>query len=92
MQEAATRETQTLRRALRDVLALSAMPSVWSGYDTAQIANNLADVLMRLLACDAVYLTLRSQHAEDVLRMREPADGELEHCLRELAAGPLRTE
>src|SRR5688572_26751606 len=85
-------EIQALRRALRDVLALSALPSVWTGYTTAQIANNLADVLMRSTGCDAIYLTLRSQAALDVLRVRDERDAELPRYLAEVAGAPPRSE
>jgi signal transduction histidine kinase/ActR/RegA family two-component response regulator len=81
-------EVQTLRRALRDVLALSALPSVWAGYTTPQIANNLADVLMRSVGCDAIYLTLRSQLTVDVLRLRDERDVDLQRLLEETAAAP----
>jgi signal transduction histidine kinase len=85
-------EIQTLRRALRDVLALSALPSVWTGYTTGQIANNLADVLMRSAGCDAILLTLRSQVALDVLRVRDESDAELLRYLAEVAAAAPRSE
>ncbi len=85
-------EIQALRRALRDVLALSALPSVWTGYTTGQIANNLADVLMRSADCDAILLTLRSQVAVDVLRVRDEGDAELPRYLAEVAAAPPRNE
>jgi signal transduction histidine kinase/ActR/RegA family two-component response regulator len=81
-------EIQTLRRALRDVLALSALPTVWTGYTTAQIANNLADVLMRSVGCDGIYLTLRSQLTVDVLRLRDESDTGLPPLLQEIAAAP----
>jgi signal transduction histidine kinase len=86
------REIQELRRALRDVLALSALPSVWTGYTTGQIANNLADVLMRSAGCDAILLTLRSQVALDVLRVRDENDAELPRYLAEVAAAPPHSE
>jgi signal transduction histidine kinase len=85
-------EIQALRRALRDVLALSALPSVWAGYTTEQIANNLVDVLMRSVGCDAIHLTLRSQVAVDVLRVRDGSDTELPRYLAEVAAAPPRNE
>jgi signal transduction histidine kinase/ActR/RegA family two-component response regulator len=85
-------EIQTLRRALRDVLSLSALPTVWAGYTTEQIANNLVDVLMRAVGCDAIHLTLRSQVAVDVLRVRDGRDAELPRYLAELAAAPARNE
>ena len=38
-------ETRTLRRTMRDLVALSALPAVWAGCPPAQIADGLVDVL-----------------------------------------------
>ena len=93
MDEEPGREIQLLRRALRDVLALSALPSVWSGFNsTSQIATNLADVLFRALGCDAIFLTLRSGPDVEVVRERDGHDPELVAFLRELTHAPLRTD
>jgi hypothetical protein len=43
------------------------LPSVWTGYDTAQICNDLADVVLRTSNADAVLLTARA-----VLSPRSP--------------------
>ena len=86
------REIQTLRRALRDVLAVSALPSVWTGYTTEQIANNLVDVLMRSVGCDGIHLSLRSQVAVDVVRLRDGSDGEVQRYLAEVAAAAPNSE
>jgi hypothetical protein len=53
-----TDETSGLRRLLRDLVGLSALPPVWVGYGSAQIAESLADVLLRTLHLDL----LRSLH------------------------------
>jgi PAS domain S-box-containing protein len=82
------RENQTLRRALSDVLSVSALPTVWSGYTTEQIARNLADVLIRAVGCDAILVTLGSRQAVDVLRVADDSDAELAARLREIAASP----
>src|SRR5437899_1867335 len=54
-------ETRTLRRAMRDLVALSALPAVWAGYQPRQVAEGLADVLLSTLRLDLVYLRLRGQ-------------------------------
>jgi signal transduction histidine kinase/CheY-like chemotaxis protein len=51
-------EAQRLRRCLADVIALSALPSVWAGASSEQIAESLADVLLRTLGLDCTYVTL----------------------------------
>src|SRR5437879_501810 len=54
-------ETRTLRRTMRDLVALSALPAVWAGYQPSQGAEGLADVLLSTLRLDLVYLRLRAQ-------------------------------
>src|SRR4051794_17150063 len=51
-------ESQTLRRTMRDLVALSALPAVWAGYQPLQVAEGLADVLLSTLRLDLVYLRL----------------------------------
>ena len=54
-------ETQALRRTMRDLVALSALPAVWVGYQPRQVAEGLADVLLATLRLDLVYLRLPGQ-------------------------------
>ena len=54
-------EPQTLRRTMRDLVALSALPAVWAGYQPRQVAEGLADVLLSTLRLDLVYLRLPGQ-------------------------------
>jgi PAS domain S-box-containing protein len=49
------------RRTLRDLVALSAFSSIWTGNQPVQVAKNLADVLLNTLPLDFVYLRLRSE-------------------------------
>jgi len=51
-------ETRSLRRTMRDLVALSALPAVWAGYQPRQIAEGLADALLSTLHVDLVYLHL----------------------------------
>ena len=51
-------EARTLRRTMRDLVALSALPAVWAGYRPPQVAEGLADVLLSTLRLDLVYLRL----------------------------------
>src|SRR5258707_8691794 len=43
---------------MRDLVALSALPAVWAGYQPPQVAEGLADVLLSTLRLDLVYLRL----------------------------------
>jgi two-component system, sensor histidine kinase and response regulator len=59
--DTATREVQQLRRCIRDLVALSAFPAVWVGYDPRQIAESLADGLRHMLNLDLIYLAVRDR-------------------------------
>jgi PAS domain S-box-containing protein len=82
-------EVRLLRRGLRDVVALTMLPSVWTGYDTAQICNDLADVVLRAANADAVLLTARAAAPVEVLRLRHDDVAEAGPLLRALPAGPV---
>jgi PAS domain S-box-containing protein len=59
--ETVSDETRTLRRTMRDLVALSALPAVWAGYRPLQVAEGLADVLRSTLRLDLVYICLPGQ-------------------------------
>src|SRR2546421_9796043 len=46
---------------MRDLVALSALPAVWAGYQPRQVAEGLADVLLSTLRLDLIYLRLPGQ-------------------------------
>src|SRR3954447_12287299 len=46
---------------MRDLVALSALPAVWAGYQPPQVAEGLADVLLSTLRLDLIYLRLCGQ-------------------------------
>src|SRR4051794_40008139 len=46
---------------MRDLVALSALPAIWAGQQPRQIAEGLADVLVKTLRLDLVYLRMRGQ-------------------------------
>src|SRR5258707_9068116 len=54
-------DTRTLHRTMRDLVALSALPAVWAGYQPRQVAEGLADALLTTLLLDLVYLRLPGQ-------------------------------
>ncbi len=53
-----------LRAALRDLVALSAVPAAWVGRDPPAIAAGLADVLVNSLRLDFAFVRLRDPNAE----------------------------
>jgi signal transduction histidine kinase/CheY-like chemotaxis protein len=51
-------EQAQLRRCIRDLVALSAIPAVWSGQKPVDIAESLADLLLSVLRLELVYVRL----------------------------------
>src|SRR3954464_10754555 len=66
-------ETRTLRRTMRDLVALSVLPAVWAGYQPRQVAEGLADVLLSTLRLDLVYLRLRGRTAGQEIEVARTA-------------------
>jgi signal transduction histidine kinase len=56
--EALASEIRELRRGLRDLVALTSLPAVWSESKPQEIAENLADVLISRLNLDLVYVAM----------------------------------
>src|ERR1700743_1882040 len=52
-------EIVALRTMLRDLVALSAIPTAWVGKEPAAVATGLADTLVDLLQLDFVFVRLR---------------------------------
>lgn len=72
-------ELPQYRRWLRDLAALSALPSVWVGYDGRRVIESLADVLLEMLSLDALCACLETAGqggTAEVLRV--PAEGPLD--------------
>jgi signal transduction histidine kinase len=53
-------DIRDLRRCVRDLVALSALPAVWIGYDARRIVESLADVLLGMLRLDFIYVCVKS--------------------------------
>src|SRR5947209_5817145 len=68
-------ESRTLRRTMRDLVALSALPAVWAGYRPLQVAEGLADVLLRALRLDLVYIRLPGQAERQGIEVARTAGG-----------------
>ena len=64
-----------LQKVLRDLVALSAVPSVWVGRESEDIAADVADVLETLLNLDFAFVHLRDSDggaAAEMARGRAP--------------------
>jgi len=57
-------EVVRLRRALRDLVALSAIPAAWVGRTPSAIAAGLADVILKLLDLDFIFVRLRDPQGD----------------------------
>jgi hypothetical protein len=43
---------------MRDLVALSALLAIWTGYHSERIAESLADIMMRILSLEFIYVRL----------------------------------
>ena len=68
-------ETQSLRRCVRELTALSTLSAVWSGNDIREIAQGLCRVLASSLNAAFVYVSVGDNNdaVEIVTNQREPA-------------------
>jgi hypothetical protein len=60
-------ENRCLRRALRDLVALSTLPAVWVGLAPTGSPGSLADVLLDTLRLDLVYVRLAGSASEGMI-------------------------
>jgi signal transduction histidine kinase/CheY-like chemotaxis protein len=84
-----------LRRSLRDVVALTMLPTVWAGYEPRQICADFVDVVARMVDSDGVFLRSPANGCDELLRLRREGDVETERSLRaaavEAAIGTVET-
>jgi PAS domain S-box-containing protein len=82
-------DPQELRRCIRDLVALSALPAVWKNHDPQQIADSVAQALLSMLNAEFVHIVLPDQRDEpvvEVTRIRDTiscASSSLRAALRE---------
>src|SRR5215213_3521532 len=70
-------ENQRLRRTMRDLVALSTLPAIWTGLGHEGIGRSLADALLGMLGLDLVYVRfagLTGQSQVEVIRTKQRAD------------------
>src|SRR5271166_1416455 len=73
--EASPFDVQQLRRGLRDLAALSALPVVWTESDPRRIAESLADALLHMLHLELVYILVRDRAYEIPLEVAHTVRG-----------------
>jgi PAS domain S-box-containing protein len=85
--ESTTDQSSKIRRTIRDLIALSALPAVWVGYRAEDIAESLADALLNTFPLDFIYLRFRGQtRLEEIEVARTSSRPVPEGLARELAA------
>ena len=67
--ENALEENRRLRRTMRDLVALSTLPAVWTGLGPEGIARSLADVLLNTLSLDLIYVRLAGLAGEGAVEV-----------------------
>lgn len=79
-------EVHQLQSAVRDLVSLSTLPAVWTGYTPERVAESLAEVLLECLALDLVYLRLYSgeDQVSEIARYRDRP--EVAHRATEIGA------
>jgi C4-dicarboxylate-specific signal transduction histidine kinase len=68
-------DAQRLRAALRDLVALSAVPAAWVGREPPAIAAGLADVLVNSLRLDFAFVRLRDPNTEATVEIARGSTG-----------------
>ena len=54
-------DIKRLQGCITDLLSVLALPAIWSGHASSQMADTLLDVLLRLLRLDFAYVRLRDE-------------------------------
>src|SRR6202008_1030923 len=73
--EGSTFDVRQLRRGLRDLAALSALPVVWTASDPRRIAPSLAGALLHMLHLELVYILVRDRAYESPVEVAHTARG-----------------
>jgi PAS domain S-box-containing protein len=79
---------------MRDLVALSTMPAVWTGLGPDAIVRSLADVLLNTLSLDLIYIRLAGLTGDgviEVVRAKHPQDAALVERVRATLAPWLRS-
>jgi PAS domain S-box-containing protein len=58
-----------LRRCIRDLIALSALPAAWRNYDMRQIGDSIVAALISMLDADFVSIALPGRSHEPIIRL-----------------------
>jgi PAS domain S-box-containing protein len=59
----------SLRRCVRDLVALSTLPAIWKDYDPRQIADSVAAALVSMLDADFIYIAWPGKPDEAIIEV-----------------------
>src|SRR4030088_986580 len=65
----ALEDVASLRRCVRDLVALSTLPAIWKDYDPRQIADSVAGALVSMLDADFIYIAWPSKRDEAIIEV-----------------------
>jgi PAS domain S-box-containing protein len=68
-------DPQELRHCIRDLVALSTLPAIWTGYGPQQIADSAAAALVSMLNADFVYVALPEERDRFLVEVIHPGKG-----------------
>jgi PAS domain S-box-containing protein len=68
-------DPQELRRCIRDLVALSTLPAIWTGYGPQQIADSVAAALVSMLNADFVNVSLPEERDRSRIDVIHPGKG-----------------
>jgi len=60
---------QALRQGLRDIVALTALPTLWAGRSTPEVAEGLCQVIWTLVEPAIVYISVKMHHDANPLEL-----------------------
>src|SRR4051795_6704663 len=67
-------DAPNLRRWVRDLIALSALPAVWKSYDPDHIADSIAATVVKQFDAEFVYILLRGGRDEPQTEVTRTGD------------------
>jgi PAS domain S-box-containing protein len=68
-------DPKELQHCIRDLVVLSTLPAIWTGYGPQQIADSVAIALVSMLNADFVYVALPEQQDRSFIEVVHPGKG-----------------
>src|SRR3979409_2185066 len=68
-------DPKELQHCIRDLVALSTLPAIWTGYGPQQIGDSVAAALVSMLNADFVYVALPEERDGSLIEVIHPGKG-----------------